>query len=104
MHCNGLALKLKPDAYEEYKRRHDELWPELAQLMADNGISTTIYHFNEYLFVHEVAETAEARDICGQDPVTNRWNKYMADVLETDDDGNLIVHSLPLVFAFGQYE
>jgi len=104
MHCNGLALKLKPGAYEEYKRRHDELWPELAQLMADKGVSTTIYRFNEYLFVHEVAETAVDFDRCEEDPITPRWNKYMADVLETDSDGNIIVHSLPLAFAFGQYQ
>ena len=104
MHCIGLALKLKPGAYEEYKRRHDELWPELAQMMSDNGISMTIYRFNEYLFVHGVAETPEAWDRCDQDPVTSRWNKYMADVLETDNDGNIVVHSLPLAFAFGQYK
>ena len=72
--------------------------------MTDNGISTTIYRFNEYLFVHGVAETAEAWDRCAQDPVTPRGNKYMADVLETDSDGNIIVHSLPLAFAFGQYQ
>ena len=104
MHCIGLALKLKPGAYDEYKRRHDELWPELAKMMKDNGISMAIYRFNDYLFVHGTAATADAWDRCDQDPITPRWNEYMSDVLETDDGGNLVVHSLPPAFVFGQYQ
>ena len=34
----AFRMKLKPDTVEEYKRRHDEIWPELAQLLREAGI------------------------------------------------------------------
>ncbi|MBM3265427.1 MAG: L-rhamnose mutarotase, partial [candidate division Zixibacteria bacterium] len=37
----GLALKLRPGCYAEYKKRHDELWPELGDVMRENGIGMT---------------------------------------------------------------
>jgi len=35
----GLSMKLRPDAYEEYKLAHDQLWPELAAGMAASQVS-----------------------------------------------------------------
>lgn len=31
MRSVSMAMELKPGCYEEYKKRHDELWPELAE-------------------------------------------------------------------------
>jgi L-rhamnose mutarotase len=35
----AFAMKMKPGCAAEYKKRHDEIWPELSQLLKDNGIS-----------------------------------------------------------------
>lgn len=35
----AFKMKLKPGFEQEYQKRHDEIWPELAQLLKDNGIS-----------------------------------------------------------------
>ncbi len=35
----AFTMKLKPDVAAEYKRRHDELWPELTRALLDAGIS-----------------------------------------------------------------
>ena len=99
----GLALRLKPGCYEEYKRRHDELWPELAEVMRTNGISMVIYRFGDLLFVHETASSDEAWDRVNEHPVTARWNAYMAEVLETDGGETPVHHKLPLAFAFGDF-
>jgi len=104
MESMGLVLKLKLGAYEEYKRRHDELWPELAQGLEVNEISMVIYCFDGLLFVHQVAPSREAWSRMSQLPVTARWNCFMAEVLETDDNGNVIFHELPLTFAFGAFK
>jgi L-rhamnose mutarotase len=34
----AFRMKLKPGTVAEYKRRHDEIWPELAQLLREAGI------------------------------------------------------------------
>ena len=39
----GLTFKLKPGCYPEYKKAHDELWPEIAETMSDNEIDMVIY-------------------------------------------------------------
>ena len=34
----AFRMKLKPGTVEEYKRRHDELWPDLAAALKQAGI------------------------------------------------------------------
>ena len=99
----GLALKLRPDCYEEYKRRHDELWPELAEVLRENGISMVVYRFENQLFIHETAPSQEALNRVSKHPVSPRWNAYMAEVLETYAAGIPIRQELPLAFVFGDF-
>ena len=103
MESRGLAMKLKPDCYPEYKRRHDELWPELAELLKKNQVSMVIYRFNDYLFVHQTAPSEDVWARVAEHPVTARWNTYMSEVLETDEDGDIRFHSLALAFAIGDF-
>lgn len=35
----AFTMRLKPGAVEEYKRRHDEIWPELSAVLRAAGIS-----------------------------------------------------------------
>ena len=35
---NAFKMKLKPGTVEEYKKRHDEIWPELSNAHSDAGI------------------------------------------------------------------
>src|SRR5688572_24701516 len=98
----GLAMKLKPGCYDEYKRRHDDLWPELATAMRNRGISMVIHRHDDRLFVYGTAPSEQAWAEMNSDPITPRWNKYMAEVLETDGDGNIIFIPLPQAFAFGE--
>lgn len=99
----GLALTLRPNCYEEYKRRHDELWPEAGEIMRTNGLSMVIYHFGDHLFIHETAPSHGAFDRVSKHPVNARWNTYMAEVLETDQAGKPIHQELPLSFVFGDF-
>ena len=103
MKAVGMALQLRPGCYEEYKKRHDELWPELAEVMEENGINMVIYRFEDYLFIYGTAPSAEAWERVEVHPVTPRWNEHMAEVLETDESGELIVHTLPQAFTFGEF-
>ena len=35
----AFKMQLKPGFENEYKKRHDEIWPELSQALSDAGIS-----------------------------------------------------------------
>jgi len=100
----GLVLKLRPGCYDEYKKRHDELWPELDQVMKSYGLSMVIYRHEDLLFVHEQAPSDESFQKMGAHPITPRWNKNMSEVLQTDARGEVIFISLPLAFSFGVFK
>src|SRR5690242_8925089 len=96
-----LALNLKPGAYPEYKRRHDELWPELAEVMRQLGVSMVIYRHEQTLFVYGTAPSDQAWADLDKHAVTPRWNAYMAEVLETDAQGGIVFIPLQQAFKFG---
>ena len=39
----AFKMKLNPGMEAEYKRRHDEIWPELSALLKEAGVSA-VYH------------------------------------------------------------
>ena len=99
----GLALKLRPGAYETYKKRHDEIWPEMADALTSCGISMVIYRHEDTLFVHQRAPDEASFEKMGSHPITPRWNEHMAEVLVTDENGAIIFEVLPLAFSFGEF-
>ena len=44
---HAFRMKLKPGNVTEYKKRHDEIWPELAKLLRDSGISNYSIYLDE---------------------------------------------------------
>ena len=103
MYSIGLAMKLRPGAYAEYKRAHDDLWPDLAQGMAENEISMAIYHHGEHLFLHAVAPTERDWEKSREGPAIEKWMTYMATLLETGADGEVAFDELPEAFSFGLF-
>ena len=74
---------------EEYKRRHDAIWPELAEVLRDAGIRNyTIWNVGDELFgYYECEKGADyAARVQAESPVVDRWNAYMKDgmVMEMD--------------------
>ncbi|HUJ74747.1 MAG TPA: L-rhamnose mutarotase, partial [bacterium] len=35
----AFKMKLKPGFAKEYKRRHDQIWPELSALLKESGVA-----------------------------------------------------------------
>lgn len=97
----AFKMQLHPGQALEYKRRHDELWPELAQLLRETGISDySIFLDEETLSLFGVLEVVEpARmDALPQHPVMQRWWAYMADIMATHSDHSPV--SVPLKEVF----
>ena len=103
MYSLGLAMRMRPGAYAEYKRAHDELWPEVAQSMTDNQVSMAIYRYGESLIIHAVAPTEEDWLKSRQVPILEEWMAYMATLIETDASGDVDFEELEEAFSFGLF-
>ena len=103
MYSLGLAMRMRPGAYAEYKRAHDELWPDVAQSMSDNQVSMAIYRYGESLIIHAVAPTEEDWLKSRQVPILEEWMSYMATLIETGEDGQVDFEELEEAFSFGLF-
>jgi L-rhamnose mutarotase len=97
-------MKLKEGYAAEYQKRHDEIWPELQLLLTDSGIydySIFLDPATHTLFaVQKVAAsstTSSSQDLA-QNLVVQRWWKYMADIMETNEDHSPVMTPLQEVF------
>ena len=100
----ALAMKLRPGAYDHYKLAHDQLWPELAAGMRENRVSMAIYRDGDRLFLFATAPTEQHWQRSRQDPILARWDACMADLLETDAEGQIAFTALSKAFGFGDFE
>ena len=98
---HAFRMKLKPGYAAEYQRRHDAIWPELAQLLHEAGIHDySIFLDEETLHLYAVLKLAEnnTREALPQHPVMRRWWDYMKDLMYTHPDGRPMEWPLVPVF------
>ena len=73
----GQIIKLKPGAYEDYKRLHAEAWPGVLDAISRAGVRNfSIYHWNGVLFacLEYVGDDLEADlALLTADPVMRDW-------------------------------
>jgi L-rhamnose mutarotase len=89
-------MTIKPGAEEEYERRHDELWPELAAAISAAGISNyTLFRRGLQVvgYWECVPDAPTALRRISETEVDRRWTESMSDLIdeEVGEDG------LPLV-------
>lgn len=97
----AFKMKLNSGMKEEYKRRHNEIWPELIKLLHDNGVSDYYIFLDEEtntLFAVQNQDGEKGSQDLGQTEIVQRWWKYMADIMETNPDNSPISTPLEQVF------
>ena len=75
---------IKPGSFDEYKRRHDEIWPEMVEVLKAAGIRNyTIWCSGEELFGYYECEldSEYSSRVQRESPVVAKWNEYMKDIL-----------------------
>ena len=76
---------IKPGMQAEYKRRHDEIWPEMVELLKAAGIRNyTIWSDGDVLFGYYECEKGieYATRVQAESPIVDKWNEYMKDVMD----------------------
>jgi len=97
----AFKMKLKAGSAEEYRKRHDEIWPELAELIRSTGVTDYSIFLDEetnILFAVQKQSGCSGSQDLGENPVVRRWWEYMADIMETNPDNSPV--SLPLKELF----
>ncbi len=97
----AFRMKVFPGMEEEYKRRHDAIWPELSDLLKSNGISSYSIFLDDSdgsLFGVLNVENEVSMEALPQHPVMKKWWAYMQDIMETHADSSPI--SIPLTEVF----
>lgn len=97
----AFKMKLFPGFEEEYKKRHDQIWPDLQQLLKEAGISEySIFldeETNSLLGFLKITNAANLNTLPQQE-VMQRWWKYMADIMESNPDNSPVSKPLKEVF------
>lgn len=98
-----LAFKmyLNEGQKREYKKRHDELWPELHQLLKDAGICEYSIFLDEEtntLFAFQKVSGEGSSQNLGQAEIMKKWWAFMADIMKTNPDKSPVAVPLEEIF------
>ena len=80
---------IQEGSLEEYIRRHDALWPEMKEVLAEAGIvNYTIWNVDNELFGYYECEKGleYAAKVQRESPVVARWDAYMKDIIIAEKD------------------
>lgn len=76
--------KIADGCFNEYKKRHDEIWPEMVEVLKNY----TIWFNNNELFGYYECEKGidYAASVQRNSEVVDKWNEYMKDILIMEPD------------------
>ena len=98
---HAFAMRLHPGRADDYRRRHDALWPELARLLREAGVADYSIHLDpasHTLFAVLWRRRDHAMASLPDHPVMRRWWAHMADLMETEPSGAPTVLPLEPLF------
>lgn len=97
----AFKMKLLKGCEAEYKKRHDEIWPELKLLLKKTGIENYAIFLDENtsnLFGCLLITDRANLDLLPQEPIMKKWWNFMQDIMETNEDNSPLVFPLKEVF------
>ena len=99
----SFRMTLKEGKLDEYKKKHDNVWPEITEVLTNAGVTNySIYYHEkdntliEYMELKENNTFDKLEDL----DILKKWNVYMKDLLVTisEDDATPVVNELAEVF------
>jgi L-rhamnose mutarotase len=95
----AFTMRLKDGAIGEYKRQHDQVWPEMVAEIERSGIaSMTIFNRGETLFLMSEITDEGAWDRLWNSEVSKRWSALMGPLMYQTPEGKVDAAELTEVF------
>jgi L-rhamnose mutarotase len=97
----AFKMKLKAGFEEEYKKRHDEIWPELAKELKNAGVSDYSIFLDEEtntLFAVQKLSSENTADDLPHKLIVRKWWDYMSGIMEVNPDNSPVITGLKKVF------
>jgi L-rhamnose mutarotase len=97
----AFKMKLKAGFEDEYKKRHDQIWPELAQELSNAGVNDYSVFLDvetSTLFAVQKLTDKNTADQLSQTEIVRNWWDYMSGIMEVNPDNSPAVFDLKEVF------
>lgn len=97
----AFKMQLNPGQKEEYKKRHNELWPELKTMLKKAGVNEYSIFLDEetnILFAFQKLSNEGSSQDLKQTEIVKKWWEFMADIMETNPDNSPVSKELEEVF------
>lgn len=102
MQTRAFRMNVYPGQEPEYLRRHDEIWPQLVQLLRGTGIEDYWIFLDEVscaLFAVMTHQDEHGLDDLAAHPVMQQWWQHMRDIMPSHADGSPVVVDLKPMFS-----
>ncbi len=97
----AFKMELRPGMAEEYRQRHEALWPEMRDMIrAHGGHNYSIFLDPEtnaligYIEIEDEAKWAESE----RTAICRKWWDYMAPLMAVNPDNSPVTHDIKPVF------
>ena len=97
----AFKMKLHPGMEEEYRRRHESLWPEMRDMIHEYGgrnysifLDPDTNVLYGYIELEDEAKWAESAETA----ICRKWWDYMAPLMDVNPDNSPVAHDLKPVF------
>ena len=101
MHRFAFKMKLFKGCEEEYKRRHNQLWPDLKLLLQQASVkeySIFLEEESSTLFGYLTTSDRDKFNLLKDDLIMQKWWLYMKDIMETNEDNSPVTTNLKELF------
>ncbi|QIM69468.1 MULTISPECIES: L-rhamnose mutarotase [Basfia] len=97
----GFVMQVNPDCHAEYKKRHDEIFPELVEELKSHGA----HHYSIFLdkqrnllFGYVEIENEQRWNDVAKTAACRKWWAFMRDVMPSNPDNSPVSQELEQVF------
>jgi len=97
----AFTMQCHPGCEDEYERRHQPIWDELAATLKAHGAhnySIFLDPATNALFGYVEVENEERWAAIAQTEICQKWWKHMSDIMPSNADNSPVAHELKEVF------
>jgi len=101
MKRNAFVMQLKPGNEAEYRRRHDQIWPELKDELRKAGVSDYSIFLDPKtlrLFAFQYLADDATDSLLASKAIVRKWWDSMADLMDTNSDNSPVCDPLTEMF------